>query len=245
VLRSRKAKLNLEVESVYFPLNLFFFIEHFCNAYPSLDSYKMRALVILNVLRIISAQQSTCQDPGELPNGGRVPEPPSTAGYAVGDELFFYCKVGFSLQNKGCITCSNDSVWLPKTAAQPFCQQNTSSHNPPKPDPKICKCNIGTGSFTCPTAPTPAPLATYDCKEETGGAFNCSIASGQSGLFPSLDSCSASCSVPTPVPFHPIQVPTPIPFNPTPAVILYQCINNKCVAGHTGANLTACEAICG
>jgi hypothetical protein len=163
---------------------------------------KLLSLVFSSVVfSLVTAQN--CADPGQLPNGGRVPPPSSPAGYAPGEELFFFCDDGYTIEDKACITCGGTSGWLPHSKSQPGCVSNASAHKH-VPDPHNCKCNIATGFFTCssgptpPPAPTPAPLDTFDCKLDPAGGFKCEVAQGKSGDYNSSSECEARCHVPTP-----------------------------------------------
>jgi hypothetical protein len=160
------------------------------------------ALCLMFALVLCEVAAQNCADPGELPNGGRVPLPSSPDGYAPGEELFYFCNDGYAIEDKACITCGGASGWLPQSSAEPSCVSNTTARKH-VPDPHNCKCNIATGFFTCssgptpPPAPTPAPLETFDCKLDPAGGLKCEVAQGKSGDYNSSSKCEARCHAPT------------------------------------------------
>jgi hypothetical protein len=101
-----------------------------------------------------SSAADNCADPGQLPNGGNTPLPPSSAGYTPGQQLFFYCDAGYEIKNKACIVCGANG-WEPQSSAQPQCISNASAPHTPIPDPGSCTCNIATGFYRCAQDPTP------------------------------------------------------------------------------------------
>eukprot|EP01051_Picozoa_sp_SAG22_P012734 SAG22_NODE_1352_length_4643_cov_21.591733_1_plen_473_part_00 len=123
------------------------------------------------------AAPAQCADPPPPTGtgGGRAPDPPAGpgGGFDPGDEVYFYCAGGHSLelQGQGCVVCGPAGLWMPPLQEARRCVANASASPAQSvPSRRNSKCNIATGVATRTDFVARFPRASIDMEVFPNGA---------------------------------------------------------------------------
>ena len=138
-----------------------------------LQAARPLALVLLTAGLLTAGDETPpaqCADPPPPARGGRAPDPPTATGFDPGDEVYFWCDDGHSLElpRQGCAVCGPTGQWMPTRETRRCVENSTAVRF--VPTRRSSKCNLATGHVTRTDIVARFPRARIDMEVFPRGA---------------------------------------------------------------------------